>query len=252
VRFTDLSGDSVAARLWDFGDHGTSTERDPAHVYASAGTYTVTLTVTRAGGAVESETKADYVVVGPSPYDVTPGEGSIGTQIRITGAGFGDAGGKVHLRRTGSTGRTRGSALEVLSWDDGVIVARVRSAVDAALHDVTIRPKGLGAVVVGNAFTVAAPVVESVAPASGSPRDAFTVTGDCFGTQRGTVRLRCVVGGRTRSRRCKVAAWTMDATTGASSATVTVPVGLPPGVHDLVVASRIGSTVAQACFTVVQ
>lgn len=47
--FTDSSTDSdgsVTAWSWDFGDGNTSTSRHPSHSYASAGTYTVELTVT--------------------------------------------------------------------------------------------------------------------------------------------------------------------------------------------------------------
>lgn len=54
-----------ATYLWDFGDGETSTEINPVHVYAAAGTYTVTLSITLAGNTVV-ETKTDYVVVNPS------------------------------------------------------------------------------------------------------------------------------------------------------------------------------------------
>lgn len=50
VSFQDRS--SAGARTWDwsFGDGTTSTLRNPTHLYTSAGTYTVTLTVTGPGG----------------------------------------------------------------------------------------------------------------------------------------------------------------------------------------------------------
>jgi PKD repeat protein len=35
---------------WDFGDKTTSTDKDPVHVYATSGSYTVTLTATNEGG----------------------------------------------------------------------------------------------------------------------------------------------------------------------------------------------------------
>ncbi|WP_141706506.1 PKD domain-containing protein, partial [Methanosarcina sp. A14] len=36
---------------WDFGDGSTSTDANPAHTYAVAGTYTVNLTVSNADGS---------------------------------------------------------------------------------------------------------------------------------------------------------------------------------------------------------
>lgn len=46
VQFTDQSLNSPNAWFWDFGDLGTSTLQNPTHVYANAGTYTVTLIAT--------------------------------------------------------------------------------------------------------------------------------------------------------------------------------------------------------------
>ena len=49
VEFTDTSTNNPTEWLWDFGDGTTSTEQNPIHIYA-AGTYTVTLIATNAGG----------------------------------------------------------------------------------------------------------------------------------------------------------------------------------------------------------
>jgi PKD repeat protein len=45
VQFTDQSLNSPTSWFWNFGDLGTSTLQNPTHVYAAAGTYTVTLVV---------------------------------------------------------------------------------------------------------------------------------------------------------------------------------------------------------------
>ena len=65
VTFTDASSsyDGITSREWDFGDGGTSTEQNPTHVYAEAGTYTVSLTVHEADGDSDIETKVDYIMV---------------------------------------------------------------------------------------------------------------------------------------------------------------------------------------------
>ena len=60
VDFTDLSGGTVNSWSWNFGDGGTSTVQNPSHEYTTAGTYTVSLTVTGPGGS-DTETKTDYV-----------------------------------------------------------------------------------------------------------------------------------------------------------------------------------------------
>lgn len=50
VNFTNTSTGGVTY-LWDFGDSNTSTDMNPSHTYATAGTYTVTLTTTNACGS---------------------------------------------------------------------------------------------------------------------------------------------------------------------------------------------------------
>ena len=50
VQFTDASTGAPASWAWDFGDGGSSSEQNPSYTFASAGTFTVTLTVANAAG----------------------------------------------------------------------------------------------------------------------------------------------------------------------------------------------------------
>lgn len=63
VKFTD---DSKMANswAWDFGDGSTSTEKNPTHVYAAVGKYTVKLTVTNEVGTNE-KIETEYINVTP-------------------------------------------------------------------------------------------------------------------------------------------------------------------------------------------
>ena len=64
VSFTDLSTNSPTSWEWAFGDGNNSAEQNPSHEYTSAGDYTVSLTVTNAGGQ-DTEIESNYVHVDP-------------------------------------------------------------------------------------------------------------------------------------------------------------------------------------------
>lgn len=70
------AGDSVVSYLWDFGDGNTSTEVTPAHVYAAAGDFTVTLTVADQSGLTGSATY---------PLHVSDGTGPVATAASLVG-----------------------------------------------------------------------------------------------------------------------------------------------------------------------
>jgi len=64
VVFTDASTNSPTSWAWDFNNDGTidSTRQNPSYTFTTAGTYTINLTVTNAGGS-NSETKTGYISV---------------------------------------------------------------------------------------------------------------------------------------------------------------------------------------------
>ncbi|MEI6312592.1 MAG: PKD domain-containing protein [Bacteroidota bacterium] len=70
VQFTDIttsSGGNITRRTWNFGDLTTSTLTNPSHLYAAAGTYTVSLTVTTNKGCTKTLTKTVRIYPLPIP-----------------------------------------------------------------------------------------------------------------------------------------------------------------------------------------
>ncbi|MCP3914509.1 MAG: PKD domain-containing protein, partial [bacterium] len=67
VAFTNQSAGTITSRLWNFGDGTTSSATNPAHLYTSPGTYTVSLTVSGPGGS-DVRTRTNYITVShPAP-----------------------------------------------------------------------------------------------------------------------------------------------------------------------------------------
>jgi len=62
VQFTNQSTGEITSYFWDFGDGGTSIERDPRYTYRDAGTFTVKLTVKGPGGE-DTKTMPNYIKV---------------------------------------------------------------------------------------------------------------------------------------------------------------------------------------------
>ncbi|MDA8326794.1 MAG: PKD domain-containing protein [Nitrospiraceae bacterium] len=83
VNFTDLSTTSPISWYWDFGDGSTSTSQNPSHVYASPGTYNVTLTATNSYGS-GSLVKSGYIIAFSNSAAPTEIPGSLTTSPQYT------------------------------------------------------------------------------------------------------------------------------------------------------------------------
>jgi len=69
VEFADLSEDDPSHWAWSFGDGTESSEKNPTHVYESAGLFTVALTSTNAAGS-NTKTRTGYIIVTAPPQPV--------------------------------------------------------------------------------------------------------------------------------------------------------------------------------------
>ncbi len=87
VQFHDRSSGPVTSWLWEFGDGATSTEQNPRHSYASAGRFTVKLTVHNAAGYRSVAVKGDFIDVMAAPvaaFSAAPTAGNAPLQVTFT------------------------------------------------------------------------------------------------------------------------------------------------------------------------
>ncbi|AKB47715.1 cell surface protein [Methanosarcina sp. Kolksee] len=89
VQFSDKSTGSPTSWKWNFGDGKTSTSRNPAHTYAKAGKYTVSLTVKNAAGT-NTKTIKNYITVKTAPvkpvaaFSASPTSGYAPLKVKFT------------------------------------------------------------------------------------------------------------------------------------------------------------------------
>jgi PKD repeat protein len=105
VQFTDASSDTdgtVMAWSWSFGDGQGSTVRSPAHTYATAGTYTVRLTVTDDLGAAGIIASAVTVTAPSGGIQLTATGSKKGSKLYADLAWSGAASTSVDVYRNGS------------------------------------------------------------------------------------------------------------------------------------------------------
>jgi hypothetical protein len=172
------------------------------------------------------------------PTELSPKEGTIGTQLKITGSDFGDKKGKVLIG---------GLKQKIDSWTPtsiSVTVNKVPLPAEIA-YDVLIQPKGTLEIPLSGAFTVKYPEIDSLDFYHGAIGDPIIITGNFFSTKKGKVYLGDQVSGKRKN--CKVTSWGMD------SITFVVPKtskSFPAGTYFLDVVNKIGVAEASSEFTI--
>jgi PKD repeat protein len=88
VQFSDMSSGDYDACAWNFGDGSPgSSEENPSHVYATAGSYSVSLTVSGPGGS-DTKTEAGYITVTAPPapkakFSADPTKGQVPLTVQF-------------------------------------------------------------------------------------------------------------------------------------------------------------------------
>ena len=143
TQFTDASTGPVTSYEWLFGDGGTSTDRNPTHTYATAGSYQATLTVFTAFGCSASLTKTVRVDNQPVA-DFTVTDGCRGSNTTFTNTSTGAA---TYLWEYGD-GATSAAATPTSThlygatgtYDITLVATSTNGCKDSIMHQVTVSP----------------------------------------------------------------------------------------------------------------
>ena len=168
-------GDSQGnGHVWLGSTYGTVVSWSDTEVIATVTTGSVsgTAQIQQAGTWSNS---VNFTVVTPSVSSVTPLCGIAGTQVTISGSGFGatQGGGQVILGTVGAT---------VQSWSDSQIVAIVSSGSANGVAEVL--QNGVSSNTLN--FNINTPQIASITPTSGVGGTAVTISGSGFGTSQGS------------------------------------------------------------------
>jgi hypothetical protein len=205
------------------------------------------------GGATSNEATVTVTVVFA---EINIQEGTIGTEIKIVGASFGDKKGKVFVGNV---------ATKILQdqWEPEAItctLSRVpRTQFYPATFDVKIRRwpyrQTTNDITLTDAFTVRNPEIDYLSGNSGNPGGQVSIFGKFFGSKKPKVYLEYIsLKGRDRKRYCHVTSWIMNPNTNESSIEFIVPEA-PKGYeagssYSLKVRNRVGTTAETILFTI--
>ena len=126
---------------------------------------------------INSNSDVGFTVVNPRVTGLVPTNGPVGTQVQISGSGFGDTQGS-------STVQIAGNVATISSWSDSQIVATVPTTSKSG--SVVVFASGVSSNANIN-FTVPVPRVTGISPSSGQVGTVITITGSGFESVSGTV-----------------------------------------------------------------
>jgi hypothetical protein len=183
----------------------------------------------------ETKMMAYELAIAPSSFVLLPPEGTIGTEITITGSDLGHKAGKVLMG---------GLATKVVSWNDTSIRCIVKKMLLTGCFHVTIQPqpyRSTSPKLITSAFTIKNPEMDPLSTDHGAPGKEITMPGRFFSTRKGKVYINYEENGQIRKKNCTVKSWTMDPATGTSEIRFQVPKIKYSGPCVLIIANKVGA-----------
>lgn len=168
-------------------------------------------------------------------FDLSPKEGTVGTQITSSDSRLGPRKGKILIG---------GVTTKIIFWTAASVTFEVTKSLIPGLYPAVLVPRGMPTINLPGVFIMKAPAIISV-DSSGKPGEEKTLTGNFLGSKKGKIYLEDQSTGQKKN--CKVTSWFMDKATGVSSIKFLVPKpkGYVPGAsttYNLKVANKVGST----------
>jgi hypothetical protein len=162
---------------------------------------------------------------------ISPAEGTVGTQVTITGAGFGDKHGEVLLGTEKS---------KVLAWSDTQITFLVDKAQHPDEYAITVllkSDKKPAEPLTFEAFAIRRPRINSGSTSLIRDGNTVTILGQFFGDKKGVLRVGYETGGERVVEDPKILDWSMN------TIRFELPAGLTGG-FVLAVRSEVGTSLA--------
>jgi hypothetical protein len=199
--------------------------------------YTFKVKATNAIGTGPESAASNSVTPTGATIVISPAQGTLGTAIVITGAGFTDKKGKVLIDGVSAVKLDKDGG-----WSDTRISGTISKVpLPADIYEVTITSKDMTEnITIADGFTVRDPQIAPLTVDHGKAGDEITITGGYFGAKKGKIYID-LGGGKKKT--CKVVFWFMNPTTGESQATFVVPKGIEPSLvpYPLKLDNKVGS-----------
>jgi len=174
-----ITGSGFGAVAGSYGDVQIGTQDNAPIVSWSNTQIVATVPLSSRSGVVQVgqngawSNSVPFTMLGPTITSVTPTSGTVGTQVTITGSGFGSVASSYGDVQIG----TQDNA-PIVSWSDTKIVATVPLSSLSGVVQVAQNGAWSNSV----PFTMAGPTITSVTPTSGTVGTQVTITGSGFGS----------------------------------------------------------------------